>query len=1100
MEYAVKQYLQHWLCMEYAAYELYKEGKQYIVRDKEVVLIDESTGRLRPITRWQGGLHQAVEAKEGVKIKQETQPTAQITFQVFFRFYSKLAGMTGTATPAAAEFFELYKLKVVSVPTNKPSARLDLPPRLYFEPGSKYRYLVSVVHQCWAQQRPLLIGTTSVRESETVLAVLHDYAHPRYSKYLDSVQMLNAKPEKVRVESEVIAQAGLPGSVTIATNMAGRGTDIILGGSPRGLTRLVLMRLVYRRLLADVGEAVSVPVMPLKYFDIYDSLTAPPTPTSSNPSSSISTTGSSNSGASFDSNSSLLDTEGVPLLASYPQASDFVRLPETLKLPQDLHSALLGSVMLAAAKRSAADAAAGSGLLSYDEVTELLGWVMDQAYEMRQEVVKRLRSKYNTDQLDQLEFSVCVAPIASQVAFEAENRWSSSSGTSSSSSLEQQSSRPLSSERHLTSSQRPDSGTNKSSTAGTGKEQAVHVAPGQGFTARTALLLWLWLEQQCARYGQSVRQAGGLLVVGTSIQESRRVELQLAGRAGRQGDPGQTIMLYDFMDPLIEVYGMGALSQILGQQSEDESSAPLHVDGVVVEGLVSGVRRPLESMHQMARLETKKYDEVIEEYRRSIYALRRLILQGTAQQRTQVIYMFIQIWVDRLVSELLDARKGPQVWSRPAVPKPTRRNGRQMAPSSSNAYISNPPKGGVNNRENGTAHTGSSTVAATEVGDFSKSQSELHGVQFQNGSLASSHPSNLVEFKTSAPVSEGSGEQPRPQEELVSPLEALLRRCFLLLSPEEETGTDGKKDVSKSTAFEFKEVKDGIAKDVTMQKVLSFFGAIKQPLQTAPVKDDSGRNGLSSPRSAAATTSQGGSAVMKLDLEDVPLLTPQQVYELVSYASGASNVLPWPAPPYRPTVKQALATATHVAIFGMDPTGQMQQQQQGRSASGAAPFGLWAGAGRSTASGGESSWGKLMVQRPAVQGRHSEKVAVIRNYLGVALLHAYEMRRLSMKRILMTQEVAAVDMDAEAQVWSQEQQTLLLWIDALWSCFLEDIERLKKAVYVKSYSQADPLNEFRIEANRAFLAMLDAYREAVVEKVMSPDFKVTIPIMREEEL
>eukprot|EP00879_Flechtneria_rotunda_P006052 GHRR01006365.1.p1 GENE.GHRR01006365.1~~GHRR01006365.1.p1 ORF type:complete len:696 (+),score=226.05 GHRR01006365.1:193-2088(+) len=228
------------------AYQYFNSGVQYIVRDGQVMIVDESTGRVRPISRYSGGLHQAIEAKEGVEVKPDSHATASITFQVFFRFYQKLSGMTGTAKSAAAEFYEIYGLRVVPIPTNKPPKRQDMPLRLYYTEKDKLAYVVSVVESCWAAGRPVLIGTSSVNESELVLAVLQGWCRPEYRDIAARVQLLNAKPENVRLEAQVVAQAGLPAAVTIATNMAGRGTDIILGGNPEGLTRMGLLRLIYR--------------------------------------------------------------------------------------------------------------------------------------------------------------------------------------------------------------------------------------------------------------------------------------------------------------------------------------------------------------------------------------------------------------------------------------------------------------------------------------------------------------------------------------------------------------------------------------------------------------------------------------------------------------------------------------------------------------------------------------------------------------------------------------------------------------------------------------------------------------------------------------
>ncbi|KAG1663910.1 hypothetical protein FOA52_002673 [Chlamydomonas sp. UWO 241] len=770
------------------AYELFQEGKQYIVRGGEVVVIDESTGRLRPITRWQGGLHQAVEAKEGCGIKQETHPTAQITFQVFFKFYNKLAGMTGTATPAAAEFFELYRLKVVTVPTNRPSLRADLPPRLYFDTQAKHRYLCAVVQQCWSTGRPLLIGTTSVRESETILSTLMQYTEPRYHHHLASVQLLNAKPDKVRMESEVIAQAGLPGCVTIATNMAGRGTDIILGGNPQGLARLVLMRLVYRRLLSDAEEAAGVPMMPLQEFDVYDS------------------------------------PEGSDLqsaLSAYPSVEEHASLPEDLQLPRDLHLNLLRSVMLAVAKRrvgaSAGVDAAGlplptEGLLTYTEATALLSWVMDQADGLKGQVYAHLRSRFGTDKVEDLEFSVCIAPVAEEVAAEAE--------------------------RNATD----------------------EVPAGQAFTARCALLLWLWLEQYCARAAERVRLNGGLLVIGTSINESARIELQLAGRAGRQGDPGQSLMLYDFMDPLIEVYGLGAMSQVVNQVDSSDEDGPLYVDGLLVHTLVSGVRRPLDSVHQMSRWEAKRYDEVVEEYRRSIYSLRRLMLRGSAQQRTQVIYMFIQMWADRTVSETLDANGGPLSWVTPTLPPPG------AAAAAAASAQGSPP-----------APNGASSSSSSSGG---------------GGGASSS-------------IGGGAGGGGTSAGALVSPIALLLQRAFRLVNPEGMTA---------STQVEFREVQDGVSKDVTVQKVLSMFGALQQPNKPPGGSDGDGYGG---DEDGGGGDGSVGMAQLRLDLEELPLMSPQQVAQLAAFATGTADDLPWPEPRIRAGVRQSLALATHAAIFGM---------------------------------------------------------------------------------------------------------------------------------------------------------------------------------------
>lgn len=209
------------------AHHLYKRDVNYIVRDGEVIIIDEHTGRMMEGRQWSDGLHQAVEAKEGVKVKEETQTLATITLQNFFKLYKKLSGMTGTAMTEAAEFVKIYNLDVISVPTNRPLRRINYPDAVYRTEHEKWDAVCEEVKEYHATGRPVLIGTVSIENSERLSGKLtrNGVKH----------KLLNAKPEYAEREAETIAQAGRLGAVTIATNMAGRGTDIILGGNPEYL-------------------------------------------------------------------------------------------------------------------------------------------------------------------------------------------------------------------------------------------------------------------------------------------------------------------------------------------------------------------------------------------------------------------------------------------------------------------------------------------------------------------------------------------------------------------------------------------------------------------------------------------------------------------------------------------------------------------------------------------------------------------------------------------------------------------------------------------------------------------------------------------------
>ena len=213
--------LQHHINQAIRAHGVMHRDKDYVVKDGEVIIVDEFTGRLMIGRRYSDGLHQAIEAKEGVKVERESKTLATITFQNYFRLYTKLAGMTGTAQTEETEFQDIYKLDVIVVPTNKPLARVDLPDSVYKTEKGKFNAVVEQVIACHEKGQPVLVGTVTIEKSELLSAMLKR----RGIKH----EVLNAKYHEK--EAEIIAQAGKPGAVTIATNMAGRGTDIMLGGN-----------------------------------------------------------------------------------------------------------------------------------------------------------------------------------------------------------------------------------------------------------------------------------------------------------------------------------------------------------------------------------------------------------------------------------------------------------------------------------------------------------------------------------------------------------------------------------------------------------------------------------------------------------------------------------------------------------------------------------------------------------------------------------------------------------------------------------------------------------------------------------------------------
>ncbi len=213
--------LMHHLNAALRAHAIYKRDVEYIVRGGEVIIVDEFTGRTMPGRRWSDGLHQAVEAKEGVRVREENQTIASITFQNYFRLYKKLSGMTGTADTEAPEFMQIYGLEVNVIPTHRPMVRKDHADLVHLTQADKFKAIVEDIRDCASRSQPVLVGTTSIETSELLSRVLkqENIAH----------EVLNAKQHER--EAQIVAQAGRPGAVTIATNMAGRGTDIVLGGS-----------------------------------------------------------------------------------------------------------------------------------------------------------------------------------------------------------------------------------------------------------------------------------------------------------------------------------------------------------------------------------------------------------------------------------------------------------------------------------------------------------------------------------------------------------------------------------------------------------------------------------------------------------------------------------------------------------------------------------------------------------------------------------------------------------------------------------------------------------------------------------------------------
>ncbi|EFJ41837.1 hypothetical protein VOLCADRAFT_98099 [Volvox carteri f. nagariensis] len=1132
------------------AYELYINGRDYIVRDGEAVIVDPSTGRIRPQTRWQGGIHQAVEAKEGLKVQAENLVTATITFQLFFRQYEWLSGMTvnvygirtaGTAQPAAAELFELYGIKVVPVPTNRPSRRKDHPPRLFYDKAVKMHCLAVEVMQAAEAQRPVLIGTTTVQESELVLNYLMKTVYPSITAAaarrsaaaalgraaafgaagsggrgafggLDGdgagggggggfmsgpkprITLLNAKPELVRLEAQVIAQAGLPGAVTIATNMAGRGTDIILGGNPEGLTKLALTRLVYRRLLKFLSTAILI------------SFAAKP-PTAEELASAGGNGGGS---ASFTSLSSSLAGS----------------LGGSLDEPSGNGGSSFGGGEIAATG------------ISYGETAELVAWVMDRAEVLRRKVRGALRRTYreHSGGLERLNYTLCVAPVIESVLADRE--------------------------RELYDKHQAAAAAAASSSSTAGMVRGAPAGPGSSFTdddeataaaavATAAAAGGKYddgeepVAQECARYREEVRAAGGLLVIGTSLNESPRIELQLRGRAGRQGDPGETKMLLDCVDPLMLMFGMDKVSAMLTQLGNQlqkrrspspllrllyvtppHSTGPLPTRTNTLPLSGAGHCRSLLCPRSWPRasaplpypllywIHLPAARSIPSPSRRPPPSATDSSLARETIARQEAAGRDLSAWLASLPHgcTLLSCTDDDLLVYLEAHWLPNRRVD-DPSPNTVNNHLgllsglfnrlgrgSTYDRGtGIGNPCCSSALSSYKTGYSRLVADRGYEEQAASGPDFLEGgpvdyfinyvvrwqesmfqnmrlepashtqeyswsplycasycvrqtkkydAVMEEYRHNLYTLRRLRYVDELVGRYLDPGQAPARWLRETVRLDALPGAPEQRPGQSpllisplqavllslrtlvNPPGRTTKALVDFTQVTEAAAANPTVRKMLELFG----------VGAGNSANG--------AGGGDGGGAEMPylpvyMQVQELEVLSPEQLRNLAEYIVGTGS-LEWHVPAAREirnNFKLQLQLRTHRRLFG---------------------YGA---------------------------------VAVLRNYLGEVLIGCYEARRLAARlAFTASPSLGFTDIDAEQQVCAFEQQTMLLWMDALWGCFLEDTTRLRNAVNIRSSNGSNPAEEFRIEANAAFLALLDNYRDAVLDKLLVPDFSIYAPL------
>jgi preprotein translocase subunit SecA len=436
--------MKHHIEVAIKAHTLYKRDVEYVVKDGEVIIVDEFTGRLMPGRRWSDGLHQAVEAKEGVQIRKEDQTLATITFQNYFRLYKKLSGMTGTAETEASEFDSIYKLEIVVIPTNRVMQRIENPDVVFRTAKEKYFAVADEIERLHAAKQPVLVGTTSIEKSELLSEILK-------RKNVRHV-VLNAKFHEK--EAEIVAQAGRLGMVTISTNMAGRGTDILLGGNSEFMAKQDLVK----RKLARAVSAAEGAIAPV----------------------------------------------------------------------------------------------AGPGFVRF----------------------------YYQSQ----EFEVSQADWDSAIA------------------------------------------THAAST------QAEHDA---------------------------VIEAGGLHILGTERHESRRVDNQLRGRAGRQGDPGSSRFFLSLEDDLMRIFAREWVSTLLQSLGMEEG---VPIESRMISKRIEGAQKAVESQNFESRKHVLEYDDVMNKQREAVYSLRRQLMEGVAQKQL-ITEDYVSTILSGILEEHAPEKVHPEQWN-----------------------------------------------------------------------------------------------------------------------------------------------------------------------------------------------------------------------------------------------------------------------------------------------------------------------------------------------------------------------------------------------------------------------------------------------------
>ncbi|MFN8543141.1 MAG: preprotein translocase subunit SecA [Candidatus Binatia bacterium] len=611
----------HHVTQALKAHTLFKRDVDYVVKDGEVIIVDEFTGRLMPGRRWSDGLHQSVEAKEGVKIESENQTLATITIQNYFRMYAKLAGMTGTADTEAVEFQKIYKLDVVVIPPNKPMRREDLADVVYKTEREKFNAVVEEIRGCHEKGQPVLVGTTSVAKSEVVSKLL--------KKAGVKHNVLNAINHEA--EANIIAQAGRFAQVTIATNMAGRGTDILLGGNPDFLARAEMENEWLRGAAVKRGDSETQH----RYEDTlralrerYDEDLARLREQYGHELEALEQRRAEGLKQLTEADRRLRELSPYQTLrARYAEVSSVYLIPAVRD-----HDAIPDRYTRAKAEMEAALLGAGgegdiAGVRAEFEAVRgrfeeaLAAWEVQRSDEDAQ-ILNDRRADYDRGLAD-LEMALLVkSPAAGNgeltewrrqyreaedAYVDAERLWEAL--------------RVPYEDGLRAAERRYEDSRAEYVTAVEDIREQLQKAP-QEYEARFQDLLKRF-QESCAGERERVTTAGGLHIIGTERHEARRIDNQLRGRAGRQGDPGSSRFFLSLEDDLLRIFGADRMQNLMERLGMEEG---VPIEHRFVTRAIRNAQEKVEGHNFDIRKHLLEYDDVLNKQREVIYARRREVL------------------------------------------------------------------------------------------------------------------------------------------------------------------------------------------------------------------------------------------------------------------------------------------------------------------------------------------------------------------------------------------------------------------------------------------------------------------------------------------